>query len=113
LKVALLCSGLGNITRGHEVFARELFSLLEGRVDITLLKGGGQPSAREWVIPNVPRNAPCLDHIHVNVSTRWAATVREEERHRIEHETFAYAALGPCCKVASTSFTASSRKSAG
>ncbi len=95
MKVALLCSGLGNIARGHEVFARGLATLLEGQLDMTVLKGGGEPSSREWVIPNVPRTSPYLDGIHVASTSRWAATIREEERHRIEHETFAYAALGP------------------
>jgi 1,2-diacylglycerol 3-alpha-glucosyltransferase len=95
MKIALLCSGLGNIARGHEVFARDLFELLRGRVDMTLFKGGGEASAREWVIPNMPRNAPQLEHIHVTASSKWAAAVRDQERHRIEHETFAYAALRP------------------
>jgi glycosyltransferase involved in cell wall biosynthesis len=95
LKVALLCSGLGHIVRGHEVFARGLFDMLADSLDITLFKGGGEPLAREWVIPNVPRNSPRLETIHVAVSPKWAGAVQEQERLRIEHETFAYAALGP------------------
>ena len=93
MKIALLCSGLGNIHRGHEVFARDLFDLVSDSIDITLFKGGGQPYARELVIDNVPRNAPYLDHIHVAVSQKWETAVREQERNRIEAETFAYAAL--------------------
>jgi glycosyltransferase involved in cell wall biosynthesis len=50
---------------------------------------------RERVIDNIPRNASCLDHIHVAASPKWVASVREEERCRIEGETFAYAALKP------------------
>lgn len=95
MRIALLCSGLGNIARGHEVFARDLFTLLNGRVDMTLLKGGGEAAPFEWVIPNVPRTAPFLDGIQVTSSARWVSSIREQERHRIEHETFAYAALGP------------------
>ncbi|MEK8053344.1 glycosyltransferase family 4 protein [Ideonella sp. DXS22W] len=95
LKVALLCSGLGHVARGHEVFAQGLFDLLRDSLDITLLKGGGAASPREWVIPNVPRNSPLLDHIHVPQASRWATSIREQERQRIEHEGFAYAAIGP------------------
>ena len=47
MKVALLCSGLGHIQRGHEVFARDLFKLLKGGLDITLYKGGGEPADQE------------------------------------------------------------------
>lgn len=95
MKVALLCSGLGNVYRGHEVFARDLFTLLGDSVDVTLFKGGGKPAPREWVIDNIPRNAGCLDHLHVVASPKWAAAIAEGERCRIEGETFAYAALKP------------------
>lgn len=99
MKIALLCSGLGNIQRGHEIFARDLFELIKGSVDITLLKGGGETAPAELVIDNLPRNSPCLDHIHVAVSPKWEASVREQERTRIETETFAYAALKPLLEV--------------
>jgi len=95
MKVALLCSGLGHIARGHEVFARGLFDLLRDDIDMTLLKGGGDASKREWVVPHVPRNAPVLDAIHVAASPKWAASMREQERMRVEGETFGYGALGP------------------
>ena len=95
MKIALLCSGLGNVYRGHEVFASDLFGLLRDAVDITLFKGGGEPAAREWVIDNIPRNADCLKQIHVAVAPKWAGSVKESERCRIEGETFAYAALRP------------------
>jgi len=95
VKVALLCSGLGHVARGHEVFAQGLFDLLSPSLDLTLLKGGGTASAREWVVPNVPRNSAALDGIHVASTGRWTEAIREQERQRIEHETFAYAALGP------------------
>jgi glycosyltransferase involved in cell wall biosynthesis len=95
MKVALLCSGLGHIQRGHEIFARDLFNLLADDIDITLFKGGGEPAARERVVANIPRNAPALRHIHLAASPRWLTAMREQERIRIETETFAHAALAP------------------
>lgn len=95
MKIALLCSGLGNIHRGHEVFAQDLFNLLGDLIDITLFKGGGEAATKERVIDNIPRNAAYLDHIHVAVSPKWEEAVKEQERMRIEEETFAYAALKP------------------
>lgn len=95
MKIALLCSGLGNINRGHEIFARDLFSLLKDELEITLFKGGGPPNAREVLIPNLPRRSPCLDHIHVRSSSKWAESMREQERTRIESVTFAYGSLQP------------------
>lgn len=95
MKIALLCSGLGNVYRGHEVFASDLFALLGDAIDITLFKGGGEPAAKQLVIGNIPRNADCLKHIHVAVSPKWVESVKESERGRIEGETFAYAALKP------------------
>lgn len=95
MKIALLCSGLGHIVRGHEVFARGLFELLAPELDITLFKGAGEPLARERVIPCVRRTAAELDHIHTWVAPKWAAAVSEQERSRIEHETFAYGAIAP------------------
>lgn len=95
MKIALLCSGLGQVVRGHEVFARGLFDLLDGVLDITLFKSGGEALPHEKVVANLPRNSTSLDHIHAPVSGRWAAAMREQERTRIEHETFAYAALKP------------------
>lgn len=95
MKFALLCSGLGNVFRGHEVFARDLFDLLQDSMDITLFKGGGVAADREFVIDNVPRNSSYLDDIHVCVSPKWESSVREQERNRIETETFAYASFRP------------------
>lgn len=95
MKIALLCSGLGNIHRGHEVFARDLFKLVGDDVSMTLFKGGGESTLREKVIDNLPRNLECLDYIHVPVSFAWEGAVKEQERFRIETETFAYASLKP------------------
>jgi glycosyltransferase involved in cell wall biosynthesis len=95
MKIALLCSGLGHVFRGHEVFATDLFNLLKDSVDITLLKGGGEPAERQIVVPNVPRYDPLLAGVHVVASPRWEEATRDQERMRIEAETFAYAALRP------------------
>lgn len=95
MKVALLCSGLGNVRRGHEVFAQDLFELLRESVGMTLFKGGGETAVNERVIDNVPRNSPALAHVHVAASPKWVESIREQERIRVECETFAYASLKP------------------
>lgn len=69
--------------------------MLKGSVDITLFKGGGEPAPNELVIDNVSRNAPSLQNIHLAVSPRWKVAMQEQERIRIETETFAHAALRP------------------
>lgn len=93
MKIALLCSGLGHILRGHEVFARDLFDLLKTDLDITLFKGGGEPAAREVVAPNIPRNSPALADVHAQASSKWMAAAQEQERLRAEGESFAWGAL--------------------
>jgi len=95
MKIALLCSGLGHVDRGHEIFARDLFEMLKDSLDITLFKGGGKVATGERVIDNVPRNSPLLGEIKMAVSPKWASAAREQERIRVETETFAYAALRP------------------
>lgn len=95
MKIALLCSGLGNIHRGHEVFASDLFNLLSDSIDITLFKGGGAAAPQELVIDHIPRNSKYLEHIHVVASPKWEESVKEQERMRVETETFAYGALKP------------------
>lgn len=93
MKIALLCSGLGNISRGHEIFARDLFELIKDSVDITIFKGGGNSAPNEVLIDNVNRTSPFLDNIHVAVSPRWVSAAQEQERIQVEAETFAYATL--------------------
>lgn len=95
MKVALLCSGLGIIYRGHEIFARDLFEMLKDDIDITLFKGGGVAGERELVIANISRDAAELQAVTLPVSPRWMGAAVEQERLRIETETFAYAALQP------------------
>ena len=93
MRIALLCSGLGHIRRGHEVFARDLFDLLKHDLDITLFKGGGEPAAREVVVPNIPRNSPALAGVHALASPKWMAAAQEQERLRAEGESFAWGAM--------------------
>lgn len=93
MKIALLCSGIGHVLRGHEIFARGLFDLLSDSVEVVLLKGAGPESDREWVIPCVKRSSPHLAQIHLACSPNWALPMQEQERVRIEHETFAYGAI--------------------
>jgi len=95
MRVALLCSGLGHVLRGHETFAQQLVEMLSDSIELTVFKGGGTASSREVVVPNIPRNSPLLADVHPKANPRWAATVADQERHRIESETFAYAALAP------------------
>lgn len=94
-RVALLCSGLGNVHRGHEVFARDLFSLVSADLDITLFKGNGSASEREIVVDHVPRSSKAMDGMHLAVAPKWRSAAEEVERMRIEGETFAYGALRP------------------
>lgn len=92
-RVALLCSGLGNVHRGHEVFARDLFTLLKDDLDITLFKGGGPSSDREVVVPHVQRGSSSLDAMHLAVAPKWHSAAEEVARMRVEGETFAWGSL--------------------
>lgn len=93
MKVALLCSGLGRVRRGHEVFARDLHSLLRNDIDMTLFKGGGDAVPGEVVIDHVPRDSPDLAGMHLAASPRWFEAAKDVERMRVEGETFAYSSL--------------------
>lgn len=93
MRIAMLCSGLGNVLRGHEVFASSVFDALRDELDITLYKGGGNPGKREVVVPHIPRYAPVLDNIHLVGPKKWRISEEEGRRQEIEFETFAYAAL--------------------
>ncbi len=92
-RIALLCSGLGRVRRGHEVFARDLFELLKDDLPITLFKGGGETSERELVVPHVPRDAASMAGMQLAVSPKWRDAAIEVERMRIEGESFAWGAL--------------------
>lgn len=91
--IALLCSGLDHIYRGHESFARDLLELLTQDCDVTLLKGSGAESAREKAVPCLSRLSTQLDHIQPTCSPKWDDAFREHERYRIEAESFAYGSL--------------------
>jgi len=93
MKIALLCAGLGNIYRGHEIFAQDLFALLDGHADITLFKGAGAAAPRQVVVPTLARDAELLQHIRLPVSPRWHGAAVSQEQLRIEAETFSYGAL--------------------
>ncbi len=95
MKIALLCSGLGNIKRGHETFIRELFDLLKNDLDVTLLKGEGGEKKNEIVIFNIPRNSQILKSLKNNLvcSDKWREAIDEERRTKLEMETFAYNSL--------------------
>ena len=56
-RVALVCSGLGNVRRGYEAFAQGLFAALGGEsaLDVWLFKGAGSRSPREIPLPHLPR----------------------------------------------------------
>lgn len=93
MRIALLCSGLGHIRRGHEVFARDLFDLLKPELDVTLFKGGGEPAECEVLAPNIPRNDQALAGVHALASAKWMAAAQEQERLRAEGESFAWGAM--------------------
>ena len=93
MRIAVLCSGLGNVVRGHETFIRQVFDVLSGDLDITLYKGGGEPQANEVVVEHVPRYSELLEGMRVVCAPKWRAAVLEDKRLDIEMKTFAYAAL--------------------
>ncbi len=57
VRVLFSCTGVGIFNRGIESFFREAFDGLEGvgGVDLRLIKGGGEPLDREWVVRTLPR----------------------------------------------------------
>jgi glycosyltransferase involved in cell wall biosynthesis len=95
MKIALLCSGLGNIQRGHETFVRDIFDLLKKDVDITLFKGGGPKKSKEVIIQNIPRESELLKGLRKNLicSEQWKDSIDDEKRTELEMETFAYNVL--------------------
>jgi len=56
MRIALACTGLGNVRRGYEKFTEDLYSILKTDIDITLFKGGGSRSDGEVVVPNLRRD---------------------------------------------------------
>lgn len=95
MRVALICSGLGNVKRGHETFARETFNMLRDEIDITLFKGGGEDSESEITIPNLARGSSVLCFLKDNLrcSNKRRDLVDDGKRTQLELETFAYNVL--------------------
>lgn len=91
--IALLCSGLDHIYRGHESFARDLLDMLSTDGRVTLFKGSGPDSLLEKRVDCITRLAPELAQIQPMCSPKWDNAFREHERYRIESESFAYGAL--------------------
>ncbi|MFN8654067.1 MAG: glycosyltransferase [Gemmatimonadales bacterium] len=57
-RVALVCSGLGNVRRGYEAFAQGLFDALseEPSLDVWLFKGAGERTDRQIPLPHLRRS---------------------------------------------------------
>jgi glycosyltransferase involved in cell wall biosynthesis len=47
LRVAIACTGVGQVKRGFERYFADLHRVLDRRIDITLYKGGGRSTGRE------------------------------------------------------------------
>ncbi len=56
MKVALACPSIGQTRRGYERFVTELFESLQGRVNVTLFKGAGEPARNERVVGHLRRS---------------------------------------------------------
>ena len=82
-RIGVACTGLGRVHRGYEAFAVGLFSALRSQTDMVLFKGGGNASAGEFVVPNLPRST----------SLRWGLTRNSVRAHRWEQHTFAVGAV--------------------
>lgn len=87
-KVYIVCTGLGRVKRGFETLARELFDHLQedGRLEVHLLKGGGESSPTEQVVPNIYRDS-WLNHALCTVLGR-------RRRYYVEFLSFCMA-MGP------------------
>lgn len=80
MKIAIACSGLGNIRRGYETHASELFKRLKTKtnLDVTLFKGGGEALEKEVVVPNLKRNSILFGG--KNSPINWQIRYRMEQR---------------------------------
>ena len=87
MKVAIVSTGLGNVKRGFEIFADELYSHLKTEIDVTLFKGGGERKEKEVVLPNISRNSLLLGGKNSSLSY-WT-------RCKIEQTTFSVFLLYP------------------
>jgi 1,2-diacylglycerol 3-alpha-glucosyltransferase len=57
MKIALACTGLGEVNRGFEIFFQTLFQELRGEVPLTLFKGRGRPEPGVRVCRNISRHS--------------------------------------------------------
>ena len=55
--IALICSGLGNQSRGFETFFENLSTKIKNLFNVTLIKGGGKSSAKEINLPHIKRDS--------------------------------------------------------
>lgn len=55
LRVAIACTGVGQVKRGFERYFADLHRVLSERIDITLFKGGGPDGPKERRIPLISR----------------------------------------------------------
>ncbi len=82
MKVALVSTGLGNVRRGFEVFFQTLFEKLSGKIDVTLLKGGGVAEGpHENVLPNLSRDSGLWKALGMHEKNFW-------KRYRVEQLSF-------------------------
>ena len=68
MKVALVCTGLGNVWRGYERFTRDWFDLIHQDLEMTLFKGGAETSGREVAVPNLKRDGILSRFLKPNAS---------------------------------------------
>ena len=85
MRVALVCTGLGNVNRGYEASVRELYQALAGKLDVVLFQGGPEGPGITCST-TLPRDSwvyrlPLLNRI------------REYSRYAIENYTFAISFL--------------------
>lgn len=83
IRVALVCSGLGNVSRGFESFTSECFEAISGSLDfdVQLYKGAGDASAHEHVVPNLSRNGVCAKTL---------ARIFQKDSYYLEQATFGF-----------------------
>lgn len=86
-RVWLVCTGAGRIQRGFETYARDLFERLreDGRVDVTLLKGGGASRVGERALPCIHRDAA--------LNRALCMMLGQSKRYVIEYATFCLSML--------------------
>lgn len=72
--LALACSGLGRIQRGHETFIEEVAAMIGNNTSFQLYKGGVGGPAGQW-LPNLPRNWS----LKLKLTQNWERAYRWEQ----------------------------------